>query len=133
MLIACVARYFIIAQMSISSAMNNMQPSLEEAAKVAGVSWWSRVTGIVLPSVRPALVATGGLCFILCFRELDAIALVCPPGWTTLPVRLFTLMHYGPSQLVSALCVVSVIIVLLVAMLTIFVYTRFEKVSNERN
>lgn len=132
-LLACMARFFFLAYLAVSTALKDMQPALEEAAQVAGIRWFQRLYGVVLPTLRPTLVAASGMCFIFTFRELDATVLVCPPGWTTMPVRLFTLMHYGPSSLVSALCVISVIIVLLAAIITVFIYSMFEKVSNERH
>jgi iron(III) transport system permease protein len=50
--------------------------------------------------------------------ELGTTLLVYPSGCDTLPIRIFTLMHYGPESLVAALCVILIAVTILP--LTIF-------------
>jgi iron(III) transport system permease protein len=67
---------------------------------------------VVLPLLAPTLVLWWSLLFILAWGELDASVLVAPPGWTPVSVRLFSLMHYGPSSMVAALSLVSTLFAL---------------------
>ena len=71
------------------------------AAALSGASWYRQALGIYLPLCLPWLAGIWGLSFLLAFGEVDATLLVMPPGVTTLPVRIFGLMHYGPSELVE--------------------------------
>ncbi len=128
--LACVARYLFFAHQGIASALKDLHPHLEESAAVAGVPRWRSLTGIVLPLLRPMIVAVWGMGFVFALRELDAAVLVAPPGPPPLAVRLFTLMHYGPSRLVAALSLVTVAIILAIAGVTTVCYQRWRYVSD---
>jgi iron(III) transport system permease protein len=42
--------------------------------------------------------------YIFCLRDTGISMMVYPPGHDTLPVRIFTLMANGSSELIAALC-----------------------------
>ena len=128
--LACVARYLFFAHQGIASALKDLHPHLEESAAVAGVPRWRSVTGIIVPLLRPMIAAVWGMGFVFALRELDAAVLVAPPGPPPLAVRLFSLMHYGPSRLVAALSLVTVAIILAIAGLTTVCYQRWRLVSD---
>ncbi|MEW6096315.1 MAG: iron ABC transporter permease [bacterium] len=111
--LAYVARFIPFSVKALSSSFRQLDSSLEEAAVVSGISWRRTMTGIVIPLVKQGLFTAWLLAFVLCMGELAASILVCPAGSTTLPVRIFTLMHYGPDKLVAALCVILISIILL--------------------
>ncbi|MCD6288033.1 MAG: iron ABC transporter permease [Candidatus Hydrogenedentes bacterium] len=125
--ISVAARFMFFAEEGFSAAFRSVHPELEEAAIVAGVPWWSRVGRVVAPMVYPTFVAVWGLSFVLALQELAVTVLVSPPGLTTLPVRLFTLMHYGPNSLVSALCVLMTVVMLAGAAVPALIYIRVER------
>ncbi len=56
--------------------------------------------------VRPQLLAAGILC-LWGYLELTPVAILAPPGITSAPVRLYNLMHYGRSYVVSAMTLVA--------------------------
>jgi len=78
------------------------------------------------------VVAVWGLCFLFSFAEVDASVLLCPPGRTTLPVRLFSLMHYGPGRYVAALSVLTVIIILAAAAVIAKIYLATQERTDAR-
>lgn len=129
---ACAARFLFFAERGFGAALADIEASVEEAAHVFGVPWWRQVTGILLPLLWPAVVGLWGLTFVLCMGELDATALVCPPGATPLPVRVFSLMHYGPGRLVAALSVITVGVILACAALTATLYAKGRRVRDAR-
>jgi len=132
LVLACTARFLFFAYQGVGSALSQLNPSIEEAARVCGVPWRRRLLGLIVPLLWPTLLAVWGVTFLLSLREVDATVLVCPPGATTLPVRLFTLMHYGPSRLVAALSVLTVAAALLVGAVTALAYARAKAVLNAR-
>jgi iron(III) transport system permease protein len=132
MVFACTGRFLFFAHQGTGAAMRDMHASLEEAASVAGVPWWRQVTGVLIPILRPSLFGVWALGFLFSLRELDATVLVCPPGSTTLPVRLFTLMHYGPSRIVAALSVITAFMILFGGALTATIYAKTRKVLDAR-
>jgi iron(III) transport system permease protein len=56
--------------------------------------------------VRPQFLAAGILC-LWGYLELTPVAILAPPGITSAPVRLYNLMHYGRSYVVSAMTLVA--------------------------
>jgi len=130
--LAVVGRFIFFAEAGIGASLRHIHPNIEEAAAIAGVSWPRRLARIIAPVLCPSLIAAWAVCFVLALQELDVTVLVCPPGVTTLPVRLFTLMHYGPNRLVSALCVLMVGMVLLPAALATGIYLKARRLHRVR-
>lgn len=129
LVIACCAKFLWFAWLVMSPAVGDLPRQIEEAAEVAGIPWWRRLRAIALPLSKPALVVAWMLCFLLSFREVDATVLVSPPGVTPLPIRVFTLMHYGPSRLVAALSLVSVFAILGVILIGFGIYRKSRRHS----
>lgn len=81
---------------------------MEEAAASAGASWTRRLVLIVLPLVKHALLSGWLIAYIFCLRDTGITMLVYPPGYDTLPVRIFTLMANGAPDLIAAACVLMI-------------------------
>ena len=62
--------------------------------------------------MRPGLLAAFFIGFILSIGDLGTTLLIMPPGKTTLPVKIYNLMHYGAEQMVAALCLILIGIIL---------------------
>jgi ABC-type Fe3+ transport system permease subunit len=59
--------------------------------------------------LRRQFLAAGMLC-IWGYLELTPVAILAPPGLMSAPVRLYNLMHYGRSYLVSALTLIALLV-----------------------
>jgi ABC-type Fe3+ transport system permease subunit len=97
----------------LSASLGQVSNSFEEAAEVAGASWLRIFVRIVLPQIRTGLAAAWVVSFIFAFGELGATVLVSPPGETTLPVRIYTLIANAPSSQVAALALMQAGVILL--------------------
>jgi iron(III) transport system permease protein len=89
LIFAYVVRFFSHALQAAESGLARVPVRLEEAARSLGhsiLSVWRRVT---LPLVAPSLAAGWTLIFLNALRELPATLLLRPPGFDTLPVRLW--------------------------------------------
>jgi iron(III) transport system permease protein len=129
---ACAARFTFFAERGVSAALSELQPRLTEAAYVFGIPWWRQATGILLPLTWPVTFGVWGLGFVFSMGEIDATALLCPPGRTTLTMRIFSLMHYGPSPMVAALSVMVVALILLSGGSVALLYARSARVVAAR-
>jgi ABC-type Fe3+ transport system permease subunit len=58
---------------------------------------------------RNQFLAAGVLC-IWGYLELTPVAILAPPGVTSAPVRLYNLMHYGRSYVVSAMTLLAMLV-----------------------
>ncbi len=86
---AYIVRFFSHALQATEAGLARVPVRLEEAARSLGhptLSVWRRVT---LPLVAPSLAAGWTLIFLNALRELPATLLLRPPGFDTLPVRLW--------------------------------------------
>jgi iron(III) transport system permease protein len=106
-LVAYIARFAPVAALMLAAGVRQISISCEHAAEVAGASWTRTFASIVLPQLRVGLAATWVVSFIFCFGELGATILVAPPGESTLPVRVYTLIANTPSSEVASLALMQ--------------------------
>ncbi len=110
--IAYLARFVPVAALVLAASVRQIPISSEEAADVAGASWLRTFTRIVLPQMRSGLAAAWVVAFIFTFGELGATVLVTPPGESTLPVRIYTMIANTPTSVVAALALMQAGIIL---------------------
>jgi iron(III) transport system permease protein len=111
--IAYLARFTPVAALLLAAGVRQIPVSFEEAAAVAGAGWGRTFARIVLPNLKTSLAATWVVAFIFAFGEIGATILVAPPGESTLPVRVYTLIANTPSGNVAALALAQAVIALL--------------------
>ncbi len=75
------------------------------------MSRWRQFVSVTLPLIAPYIAVTGALVFLPVLGEVDSLLLVSPPGFTTVPVRVYGLMHYGPSGLVASMALLMVVVI----------------------
>lgn len=112
--VAYLARFLVVCLKPVSASLAQLDPSLEEAAQLAGAGPWRRLITILLPLMAPSLFAGGLLVFLLAVNELTVSALLWSAGNETLGVLIFNLDEGGESVLAAA---VSVLVVIMVATL----------------
>ncbi len=123
--IAYLARFAPIAALLLATNVRQIPVSFEEAAAVGGASWPRTFFRIVLPQMLTGLCASWIVAFIFAIGEIGATALVAPPGESTLPVRVYTLIANTPTSNLAALTLAQVIIVFLpLALFALFVRQR---------
>jgi len=110
--IAYIARFVTVAALILAASVRQIPASFEEAAEVGGGSWPRVFAKITLPNMVPALIAAWLVSFILTVGELGTTVLVSPPGESTLPVRIYTLIANTSSSEVAALALMEVGIIL---------------------
>ena len=71
------------------SALRSVAPSLEEAARTMGVSPARTFWRVTMPVAAPGIAASWALVFITAMKELPTAILLRPPGFDTLPVRIW--------------------------------------------
>lgn len=111
LLLAYLARFVPVAALALAAQMRQVPVSHEEAAAVGGAGWGRSMARIVLPQITPGLLAAWIVVFILAFGELGASILVAPPGETTLPIRIYTIMANAPSAHVAALALLQAAVI----------------------
>lgn len=87
--LAYVLRYMPQATRASESALSQLAPSLEEAARTLGRTAWQTLLQVTLPLILPGLLAGGALVFLTSLKELPATLLLRPAGFETLAVRVW--------------------------------------------
>jgi iron(III) transport system permease protein len=116
LLVAYIARFVPLATRSANAALRQIDPSLEEAARIAGASRLGALRRILLPLSRPGLIVAFLLVFVPALSELSATILLYSGGTETISVAIFRLNDLGQLEVVSALSVFTIVITLAVSL-----------------
>ncbi len=114
LLIAVLGRYALFAWLGCHLVAPWLPPDTLSAARNLGSGKVRTFLTITLPALRKPLAGVWACLFLLILGELECIVLVAPPGWVPVSLRIFTLMHYGPTSMVSALALLQTIVTALV-------------------
>ncbi|MDQ2785230.1 MAG: iron ABC transporter permease [Chloroflexota bacterium] len=117
LLVAYIARHIPLAVRSASGALRQVDPSLEEAARITNATWLQSLRLILIPLLRSSLVVAWLLIFIPSLGELSATILLYTSGTETIAVAIFRLNDLGQLEAVSALAVFTIAIILLTTLL----------------
>lgn len=116
LLVAYVARFVPLATRSANATLRQLDPSLEEAARITGASWLATIRYVLLPLARPGLIVAFLLVFVPALGELSATILLYTGGTETIAVAIFRLNDLGQLEVVSALAVFTIAVILVVSL-----------------
>jgi putrescine transport system permease protein len=111
----------------VSSRLQELDRSLEEAAMDLGASRLKVFFQITLPIIAPALVAGWLLAFTLSLDDVVIASFVAGPNSTTLPMKVFASVRMGIKPEINALATLMVLAVSVAAVVGWFVTARGEK------
>jgi iron(III) transport system permease protein len=126
-LIAYVAHFFPLAVRTVTAMFVAINPELEQSARASGATWWQTMRYVLLPLLKPALVAAWLMLFVIFVRELGSAILLYGQGTETISVALVALgdRNFG---FVAALAVIQ--LVLLLSAFALFRLTRVSLVQD---
>jgi iron(III) transport system permease protein len=110
-LLAYTGRYVPLAVRSANAAFRQVDPALEETARVTGAGWLRTFGSVTLPLARPGLFAGWLLVFVPALQELSASILLFSSGSITLAVAVYNLYETGYREPVAALAIVTMLII----------------------
>ncbi len=107
LILAVAGRYLVFGLLGCQLALLALPADCIEAARNLGASGRFLVVNMILSPLRRPLFAVWACLALLMMGEVECIVLVAPPGWVPVSLRIFTLMHYGPAAMVSALALIQ--------------------------
>lgn len=110
---------FPFVLVAVQARLLDLDPSLEEAALDLGATPWQAFWLVILPSLRPAIVAGGLMAFTLSLDELIVTFFTTSAASATLPVRVFGMAKVGLNPMLNAL---SALFVLVTVAVVVFSY-----------
>lgn len=111
-LVAYIARYMAFSLKANSAALEQVHDSLVEASRACGASMWQSLKDIVLPLVRPGMLAAFFLIFLPSLRELTVSIMLYAPTTRTIGVAIYTLNEDGETVASAALAGIALIIII---------------------
>jgi len=109
MLIAYVTRFMPYGLRYNTTSMLQIHKELEESAAMSGASWATAFRRIILPLLKPGLVAGWIYVVIVSIRELSSSILLYSPGTEVLSILIWELWENGQYVELSALGVMFII------------------------
>lgn len=98
MLLAYAVRFTAVAHAPLVAGLARIRPSLDEAARLMGVTGAEQIARVHLPLLRPAVLAGFALVLVDVMKEMPITLMTRPFGWDTLAVRVFELTSEGQWQ-----------------------------------
>ena len=126
-LLAYFSAYFAVSLKPVMSAFLQLDPALEEAARLSGAGFFRRLTDIIVPLIAPAAGASVILVFLIACNELTVSALLWSAGTQTLGVVIYNLDDGGSADLASAMSVIVIAMVVIMMVLLEIMAKRLPK------
>jgi iron(III) transport system permease protein len=111
LLLAYAGRYIPLGVRAANTSLRQIDPSLEESARILGARWGTTMREVTLPLMRPGLFAGWLLVFVPSIQELSASILLFSSSSITLAVAVYNLYETGYTEPVAALAIINVLII----------------------
>ncbi|MEM6438650.1 MAG: ABC transporter permease subunit, partial [Pseudomonadota bacterium] len=109
-LLAYLAAFLSIALKPVGAAYAQIDPSLDDAARVAGASWGRRMVRIFAPLTAPAAASGAILVFLTAYNEVTVSALLWSSGTETIGTVIFNYEDGGYTNIAAAMSGLTVIV-----------------------
>jgi ABC-type spermidine/putrescine transport system permease subunit II len=113
----CVAFVTVV----VTSRLTALNEEVEDAAMDLGATRLQAVWLVAVPALRPAILASGLLSFVLSFDNFITSFFTSGIGVPPLPVRIYSMIRYGVSPEVNAIgaCMLVITVVVILAALAV--------------
>ena len=125
LLIAYVTRFMPYGLRYNTTSMLQIHKELEESAAMSGASWLTSFRRIILPLLKPGLIAGWIYIVIVSIRELSSSILLYSPGTEVISILIWELWENGQYVELSALGVMFIICLFVLVLLAQLIGRRF--------
>ena len=108
---------FPFVLVAVQARLRGIDPALEEAALDLGATPWRAFWLVIVPWLRPAILAGALMAFTLSWDELIVTFFTTSAASATLPIRIFGMAKVGLNPMLNAL---SALIVFLTTTIALF-------------
>ena len=127
LLLAYVTAHIPVAMQFVGSALHRIHTDLEDASRVAGQAWTGTIRRIDVPLMRPALIGSWLLMYVVILREISLVILLYNPSTVVLSVGL---MDVWSSGFYPELAVYSLLLLVL-GLVPVALLWKFARFSPE--
>lgn len=108
-IIAHVTFCFPFVLIAVQARLAGLDPALEEAALDLGATPLRAFWLVIVPSLRPAIVAGGLMAFTLSMDEVIVTYFTTSPASATLPLKIFGMAKVGLNPMLNALSALFIV------------------------
>ena len=123
-IIAHISFSFPFVAMVVRARLANFNRELEEAAKDLGASEWETFRDVLIPFMRPGLVAGGLLAFTLSLDDFVITFFTSGPDTVTFPVKVYSMVRFSVTPEVNAASTVLIVITLVLTATAMWLQNR---------
>jgi spermidine/putrescine transport system permease protein len=127
--IAHVSFSFPFVAVVVRARLQSFDRSQEEAARDLGASDWQALWDVVIPHLRPALLAGTLLAFTLSLDDFVITFFTAGPDTVTFPVKVYSMVRFSVTPKVNA---ISTLMLVLTAILTLIALRLQARAEAER-
>jgi spermidine/putrescine transport system permease protein len=124
-MIAHIAFSFPFVAVTVRGRLVGFNRELEDASKDLGASEWQTMRYIVLPYLRPGIIAGALIAFTLSLDDFVITFFTAGPNSITLPVKIFSMVRFSVTPEVNAASTVLIVITVIATVLAM----RFQSPS----
>ncbi|OGA78970.1 MAG: ABC transporter permease [Betaproteobacteria bacterium RIFCSPLOWO2_12_FULL_65_14] len=125
LLIAYVTRFLPYGLRYNTTSMLQIHKELEESAAMSGASWATTFRRVILPLLKPGLLAGWIYIVIVSIRELSSSILLYSPGTEVVSILIWELWENGQYVELSALGVMFILALFVLVLIAQLVGKRF--------
>jgi iron(III) transport system permease protein len=125
MFIAYITRFMPYGLRYNTTSMLQIHKELEESAAMSGASWFTTFRRIILPLLKPGLVAGWIYIMIVSIRELSSSILLYSPGTEVVSIVIWELWENGQYVELSALGVLFILALFFLVMVAQWLGKKF--------
>lgn len=125
-IIAHITFSFPFAAMVIRTRLQSFNPEMEEAAKDLGASEFRVFMDILLPHMKPGLIAGALLAFTLSLDDFVITFFTSGPNTVTFPVKIYSMVRFSVTPEINA---ASTVLIIMTLVLT-FIALRYQRLGS---
>jgi iron(III) transport system permease protein len=123
--------YFIrgipLVATAVESSLRQMDPSIEDAARGLGASWWMTVRRVIIPAARPGLVAGAMLAAVTAVGEFVASVVLYTHANRPISVEILAQLRSLSFGTAAAFSVLLILLTLGITIIARWVETRVSR------
>lgn len=125
--IALAVRGFPLAYMVIYPSLARLATDLDDAARSAGATWWTTSRRLLLPMLRPALMASLAIVFVTILNDYEVAVFLAKPNTELMGVEMLQQYARGTGGPVAALAVMQLAITASILGVGTLAFTRWGR------
>jgi spermidine/putrescine transport system permease protein len=130
-MIAHIAFSFPFVAVTVRGRLVGFNRELEDASKDLGASEWQTMRYIVLPYLRPGIIAGALIAFTLSLDDFVITFFTAGPNSITLPVKIFSMVRFSVTPEVNAASTVLIVITVIATVLAMRFQSPSRRVAGE--